>query len=68
VNSTIDELRGSHPELFDNNNDDDGTGNFGSCTSTNGIEGGNWRVKYPVSLKSEEMVSKNYSHKRDPHA
>lgn len=52
VNSTIDEFRGSHPELFDNDSK-----NFDGCTSTNGIEGGNWRVKYAVRVPHQRNDS-----------
>ena len=44
VNSTLGELKIEHPELFDDN------GRFKGCTSTNGMEGGNWRVKYAVRV------------------
>ncbi|MGH2508045.1 MAG: hypothetical protein ACREFU_20945 [Acetobacteraceae bacterium] len=52
VNSTIQELRVSHPELFSN----DGK-NFDGCTSTNGIEGGNWRIKYAVRVPHQRNDS-----------
>jgi hypothetical protein len=50
--ATMEELRGSHPELFDNDKK-----NFDGCTSTNGIEGGNWRVKYAVRVPHQRNDS-----------
>ncbi|MGH7240560.1 MAG: hypothetical protein ACREHG_10955 [Candidatus Saccharimonadales bacterium] len=52
VNSTIEELRGTHSELFD-----DERRNFHGCTTTNGMEGGNWRVKYAVRVPHQRNDS-----------
>ena len=52
VNSTIEELRGTHPELFDEE-----TRKFQGCTTTNGMEGGNWRVKYAVRVAHQRNDS-----------
>jgi hypothetical protein len=44
LNSTLDQIKKEHPELLDQN------GNFPGYTSTNGMEGGNWRIKYGVRV------------------
>jgi hypothetical protein len=44
LNSTLDKIKKEHPELLDEN------GNFSGYTNTNGMEGGNWRIKYGVRV------------------
>jgi hypothetical protein len=54
--STLDEMRKEHPEYFDDD------GNFHGHTTTNGMEGGNWRIKYAVRAlysKSDTMTGRS---------
>lgn len=44
VNSTLDKLRNEHPALFDKD------GKFNGHLTTNGMEGGNWRIKYAMRV------------------
>jgi len=51
VNTTVEQLKKERPKLFDEN------GNFDGYTNTNGMEGGNWRVKYSVRVPHERNDS-----------
>lgn len=51
VNSTLEQLKREHPDLLDEN------GNFPGYTNTNGMEGGNWRVKYSVRVPHQRNDS-----------
>lgn len=44
LNSTLDKIKKEHPDLLDEK------GNFPGYTNTNGMEGGNWRVKNSVRV------------------
>lgn len=54
VNSTLEELKKGHPEFFDEN--DNGKFKEGH-TTTNGMEGGNWRIKYAVRVPHQRNDS-----------
>ena len=44
LDSTLEQIKKEHPDLLDEN------GNFPGYTNTNGMEGGNWRIKYGVRV------------------
>jgi len=44
VKSTLEKIKQTHPELLDEK------GNFNGHLTTNGMEGGNWRIKYAVRV------------------
>src|SRR5208283_3705725 len=51
LNSTLEQLKKERPDLLDEN------GNFPGYTNTNGMEGGNWRVKYSVRVPHQRNDS-----------
>ena len=56
LDSTLAELKREHPELFFDGGDDSNKFKEGH-TTTSGMEGGNWRVKYSVRVPHQRNDS-----------